>query len=264
MPEDPKKALVLSERALDLDPSYAIAHANAAMCHHSIFLRGGLHEENRLASIRHAQAAITYGQDGAMALTLGGFFGIDGHDRQAAFAAFDSALAFSPSSAFTYMFGSGILAWGGEAERAIDWAERALRLSPFDPCGFVSCHSLALGHFHSGAFEAAAAAARSAIQFNPHFSTSYMLLATPLAMLGRESEARAAASRLMELQPEFRFGRHFAGVDCDPSLAEGLGAALRRIGLPERPSPSSSAALAPSWPQHRNLQGTVRRRSKVA
>ena len=29
-------------------PTYALAHANAAMCHHCLFLRAGLQEENRL------------------------------------------------------------------------------------------------------------------------------------------------------------------------------------------------------------------------
>jgi hypothetical protein len=31
------------------------------------------------------------------------------------------------------MLGSVIFAWAGEVERAIEWAERGLRLSPFDP-----------------------------------------------------------------------------------------------------------------------------------
>ena len=110
------------ERALALDPTYALAHAYAAQCHHSLFLRGGLHEENRLASIRHAEAAIAHGQDDALALSFAGFvIGMDKHDRAAAFAAFEAALAVSPSSAVTYIQGSVILALGGEAERAFEW-----------------------------------------------------------------------------------------------------------------------------------------------
>ena len=45
-----------------------------------------------------------YGQDDALALTFAGFsIGMDGHDRAAAFAAFEAALAVSPSSALTYI-----------------------------------------------------------------------------------------------------------------------------------------------------------------
>ncbi len=68
MPAPSIKALARLERALALDPAYALAHAYAAECHHSIFLRGGLHDQERTASIRHAEAAIAHGQDDALAL----------------------------------------------------------------------------------------------------------------------------------------------------------------------------------------------------
>jgi TolB-like protein/tetratricopeptide (TPR) repeat protein len=234
MPECATKALPLLERALALDPIYAPAHAFAAMCHHCLFLRAGLHEESRAASIRHAQAAILHGQDDALALTFAGFsIGMDGHDRAAAFAAFEAALAVSPSSALTYILGSVILAFAGEAERAIEWGERGMRLSPFDPWAFSAYHALTLAHFHRGRYEAAADAAHKSVQSNPAFSFSYMLLAAPLAKLGRLEEAKAAAARVLELQPAFRYSRQFSGVDCAPALAASLSEALRAIGLPE-------------------------------
>ena len=118
MPMQVKQALVHLERSLALLPTYALAHASAAMCHHCLYLRTGLKEENRLASLAHAQAAMIYGQDDARALTYAGFsIGMDGHDRVAAFAAFQSALALSASSALTYILGSVVLGWGAEADR---------------------------------------------------------------------------------------------------------------------------------------------------
>ncbi len=234
MPERVTKALVLLERALALDPTYALAHAFAAMCHHCLFLRAGLHEESRSASIRHAQAAIVHGQDDALALTFAGFsIGMDGHDHAAAFAALEAALAVSPSSALTYIVGGVILGWAGEAERAIEWGERAMRLSPFDPWAWSAFHSLTLGYFHLGRYEEAAKAAHNAVHFNPGHSISHMLLAAALAKLGRLEEAKAAAARVLELQPAFRYSRQFAGVDCAPMLAASLGDALRIAGLPE-------------------------------
>jgi TolB-like protein len=234
MPERVTKALPLLERALALDPTYALAHAFAAICHHCLFLRAGLHEESRAASIRHAQAAIVHGQDDALALTFAGFsIGMDGHDRAAAFAAFEAALAVSPSSALTYILGSVILAFAGEAERAIEWGEQGMRLSPFDPWAFSAYHALTLAHFHRGRYEAAADAAHKSVQSNPAFSFSYMLLAAPLAKLGRLEEAKAAAARVLELQPAFRYSRQFAGVDCAPALSASLSEALNAIGLPE-------------------------------
>jgi TolB-like protein/Tfp pilus assembly protein PilF len=234
MPARVTNALVLLERALALDPAYALAHAFAAMCHHCLFLRAGLLEESRAASIHHAQAAILHGQDDALALTFAGFsIGMDGHDHDAGFAALEAALAFSPSSAITYNVGGVMFGWAGEAERAIEWGERAMRLSPFDPWAWSAFHAFALGHFHRGRYEEAARAARKAVQLNPGHSISHMLLVAPLAKLGRMKEAEAAAARVLELQPGFRYSRQFSGVDCAPALAAALGEALRSAGLPE-------------------------------
>jgi TolB-like protein/Tfp pilus assembly protein PilF len=234
MPDRVSKALVLLERALALDPSYALAHACAAMCHHSLFLRAGLLEDNRAASIRHARAAIVHGQDDALALTFAGFsIGMDGHDHEAAFTTLEAALAVSPSSAMTYIVGGVMFGWAGEAERAIEWGERGLRLSPFDPWAWSAFHAVTLGHFHRGRYQEAARAAHKAVQLHPGHSISHMLLVASLARLGRLGEAKAAAARVLELQPAFRYGRQFAGVNCAPALAASLGEALRAVGLPE-------------------------------
>ena len=88
-------------------------------------------------------------------------------------------------------------------------------------------------YFQCGRYEEAANAAYKAVQSNPGHSISYMLLAAPLAKLGRLEEAKAAATRVLELQPGFRYCRQFSGVDCAPALAAALGEALRTAGLPE-------------------------------
>ena len=234
MPEQVTRALTLLERSIALEPNYALAHGNAAMCHHCLFLRAGLQEANRAASIHHARSAIAYGQDDALALTWAGFsIGMDGHDRPAAFVALEAALAISPSSALTYILGSVILGWGGEAERAIEWSERGMRLSPFDSWTWAAFDAQAMSHLLRGRYEEACRAAYKSVQANPVHSITYVELAAALAKLGRLDEARAAAARVLELQPAFRYGRQFAGVHCDPVLAEILGGALRDAGLPE-------------------------------
>jgi TolB-like protein len=234
MPVQVTKALVLLGRALALEPTYALAHANAAMCHHCLFLRNGLHEENRSASVRHAEAAIAHGRDDARAMTLAGFsIGMDGHDRTAAFIALEAALAISPSSALTYILGSVILAWGGEAERAIEWSERGMRLSPLDPWAFAAYDAQAMGHFRLGRYDKAAHAAYKSVHANPAHSITYVQLTAALAKLGRLEEAKAAASKVLELHPTFRYSRQFAGVDCAPALAASMAEALRMVGLPE-------------------------------
>ena len=228
------KALALLDRALALDPTYALAHAYAAETHHTLFFRGGFHEASRTASIRHAEAAIAHGQDDALALAFAGFvIGMDKADRAAAFAAFDASLAVSPSLAVTYILGGVILSFSGESERAIEWADRGLRLSPFDPWRSSAFVAVSAAHFKLGQYEEAMAAGRKAVQSAPGFVMCYVVLAAAMVRLGRLEEAKAAAARVMELQPGFRSGQFFSASGWAPALASVMGEAFHEAGLPD-------------------------------
>jgi adenylate cyclase len=234
MPEGALKALPLLERALALEPDYAVAHGQAAVCHEFLYVRNGRREENRLAAIRHGRAAIALGPDDAAALTYGGIaIGMVEHDRALAQEAFEAALAISPSASWAYLWGSLILGWGGQAEQAIEWGERGIRLSPFDPWISAALHGIFLGHFLRERYGEAATAARRAIRAKPGFSISHMMSAAALARLGRLDEAKAAAQRVLALQPNFSSSAQCEAVGAVPELAKPFLEALRMAGLPE-------------------------------
>jgi TolB-like protein/class 3 adenylate cyclase len=233
MPDDATQALPLLERALEMQPNYGLASGFAAWCHEILFARAGGREENRLGAIGHAHAAIAHGRDDALALSLGGFvMGLVAHDRDAARQAFEAALALSPSCALTYIFGSVVMVLAGDADRGIEWGERALRLSPFDPLSYAPWHSITLAHFQRGEYERAAEAARKVFQANPYWSFAHMLLAATQAKLGRLDAAKTAAARVLELQPGYTISGFCAAVDIHPSLAVPLSEALSAAGLP--------------------------------
>ena len=73
MPDEAAKAISLLGRALEFEPEYARAHAYLSWCHEILFVRAGFREENRIAAIRHAEAAIAHGREDATALALGAF-----------------------------------------------------------------------------------------------------------------------------------------------------------------------------------------------
>ena len=234
MPDGAAKALTLLESALEKEPDYALAHGFAAWCHEIVFARGGGAEENRQGAIRHAHGAIAHGRDDAIALSLGGFaMGMVAHDRGAARQAFEAALAISPSCALIYILGSVVLVLSGDADRGIEWGERAVRLSPFDPISYGPFFSITLGRLARGDYEAAAEAAHKVFQANPYWSSAYFLLAATHAKLGRLKAARSAAARVLELQPGFTISGTCAAFDIHPSIAEPLSEALSMAGLPE-------------------------------
>ncbi|MHC2621652.1 adenylate cyclase [Bradyrhizobium huanghuaihaiense] len=234
MPEGASQAVPLLARALELEPNYALAHGQTAFCNEILYLRAGRREENRAAAIQHAHTAVALGPDDAPALVYAAIaIGLVEHNRMLALETFEAALAISPSAAWAYSWGALILGWGGEAERAIEWGERGIRLSPLDPWITAALHGICMGHFLRGRYEEAAAAAQRAIRSKPGFSVSHMFLAAALAKLGRMQDANAAAERVMQLQPNFSSNGQCSAIGCVPVLAAPLIEAMRASGLPD-------------------------------
>ncbi len=235
MPQDADKALTLLEQAIELEPDYAAAHAIIAWCQEQRYLRGGLHAEAKEAALRHARTAIAVGGDDAAALATSGFVvAVVDSDFETATAAFDRSFALSSSSALALGFSSIVRAWKGDDAMAVDQAERAIRLSPFDPLVYLPYVGLAYAHFAARRFEEAAAAAGRASQSNPRFSMPYVLHAAALADLGRDEEARTVVQRLREIEPDLTVATAIRSARyADPDKNAELGEALRRTGLPE-------------------------------
>lgn len=235
MPQDADGALTLLNRAIELEPDYAAAHAMIAWCHEQRYLRGGLHEEVKQAALQHARTAIAVGGDDAAALATAGFvIAVIEYDYDTATLAFDRSFALSSSSALAFGFSSIVRAWKGDDATAVDQAERAIRLSPFDPLLYLPYVGLAYAHFAAGRFEEAAAAAGKARQSNPKFSMPYVLHAAALANLGRGEEARVVADRLREVEPDLTVSTAIRSARfANPDKNAELGDALLRAGLPE-------------------------------
>jgi adenylate cyclase len=236
MPEDADKALPLLGRAIELEPDYAAAHAIIAWCHEARYLRGGMQEETRLAALRHARQAIASGSDDAAALATGGFvIAVCGHDYETALSAFDRALALSNSCAFALGFSSIVHAWKGDSATAVEQANHALRVSPFDALIYLPYVGLAYAHFAAGRFEDTIAATSLANQSNPRFSVPLILQGAALGCLGRGEDAKTVVQQLLELHPGITIASAILSARyVNPEDIAALAAGLQRAGLPER------------------------------
>jgi tetratricopeptide (TPR) repeat protein len=221
--------------ALKLDPNYAIAHAYMALGHENCFLRGGFDEADRVAGVRHARLALSQGSDDPMALSMAGFVMMMlGHDAAAASASIARALALNASCTFALYHGALVHAYSGTTALAEEYANRALRLSPFDPQSYLAYLALGAVHFRERRYDEAALLLGKAAQANPGFSIGHARLAAALAMAGRTAEAKAAASQTLELDPGFRIGRLTSALRfMPPELLEGYAEGGRRAGLPD-------------------------------
>lgn len=234
MPHGSAPAIPLLEKALQLEPEYPFAHAALAWCLHVRFGRGGLREEDRRAAIEHARAAVAGASDDATTIAIAGFvIWFDQHDVAAAFDLFDRALAISHSNVVALCMSAVALAWTGRSELAIERAERALVLSPFDSMKYLSYQALSGGHFHLGRYAEAYASALRAVESNRGFSVPYAYLTAALVRLGRNEEARAAAQSLLERDPNFTIGGFSVIVGVNPEVFSEFAEAWRKAGLAE-------------------------------
>ena len=154
-------------------------------------------------------------------------------EHKLALGAIERALSFNPSSATALNKGAEIAAASGNLAVATAYANRALRLSPFDPLAF-SAH-LALGHVAilEARYEDAASLYASAVQANPRFSTLYFIRAAALALAGRAEEARPIAEQGLELEPDVRVSELFDHCLFHRGLMSKLMEGARLLGLPE-------------------------------
>jgi adenylate cyclase len=234
MPKDAAMAIPLLEHALKLEPNYGAAHSFLGWCLHHRFARGGLRQEDRIAAIHHARAAIAHGNDDATALAIAAFvIALDEHDTTTALKVFDHALELSSSNVFALNSSAIILAWMGKTDLAIERAQQALRLSPFDSLNWRSNHALAIAYFHIQRYGDAADAARSVIDVNPGFSLTRAVLTAALMRLGRVDEAKAAAQAVLELEPSFTIRGATLESKLEPAVFKPFADAWREIGLPE-------------------------------
>jgi TolB-like protein len=232
MPKDAEIAIPLLENAVQLQPDYGAAYAFLGWCYYHRFVRGG-RQEDRIAAIQHARAAIAHGSDDATALAVAAHvITYLEHDAVMALKLFDRALELSNSNVFALSLSAIALAWMGKADLAMERAERAIRLNPFDPWNFRSHHALAIACFSRRRYQDAVKAAQNAVNCNPHFGPARGVLAAALWRVGRATEAKAAGRAMLECEPSFTT-RAFSAVQLEPAVFVPFAEAWRELGWPE-------------------------------
>jgi tetratricopeptide (TPR) repeat protein len=192
------QALGLLEQAIAIDPHYGPALAQAAFCHLQLVRDGWVDEPetSRRKAIDLARQALQVAENDPgivanAAVVLARF----GEDIGAMVGLVDRALALNPSFA-RGRYVSGLLRlWAGEPDLAIEHIETSLRLSPRERIG-QPLTTIGGAYFFKHQFDEAEAKLLLAIQDNPGFSTSYHILASCYAHMGRLDDARAIVARL--------------------------------------------------------------------
>jgi adenylate cyclase len=151
-------------------------------------------------------------------------------DQEAASNAVQRALALNPSCAVALYLAAQIHSFVGRSRTAVEYANRALRLSPFDLLAYEAYLAQGQAAIQDCQYDAAALHYAKAVQNNPGNGTNHLMYAIALALVGRVGEAGAAVKRGSELEPRFRAGWFYSFMTRE--LADRLVEGARLLALP--------------------------------
>jgi TolB-like protein len=222
-------ALELLSQALANDPKFVEAHGLAAWCYIQRIWAESAQSKTDLASAhKHAEAVMSLTTDDASTLAFAAnAYARATQDYQTAIQMIEHALANNPSSAHAHAVGAVVNAWAERYDIAVEFAERALRLSPFDPARHLAFAALARSRLFQGNPSLALAAARRAVQASPGHLPSHGYMIISLVRLGLTGELSTTVERLLANVPRASLSQFAAHVVFRPFMKE-----LSAAGLP--------------------------------
>jgi adenylate cyclase len=230
------RAIRLARRATEMDPRYAQAYAYIASWLQLRKIYGWMENEAEEIEegIRLAYLAVQLQPNDPTVLTQAAFaLAHLNHDLVTAIPWFDRAIALNPNSAMAFGRGAVVRNFAGEYAIAANHADRAIRLSPFDPFMFAFSMARGISHFFRRELADAIAWLRKAAQENPQHTPTFFCLASALAHSGQLDDARAAMSRVMDMRPMSSVTWHRQRRPYPDDDYEYLLDGARRAGLPE-------------------------------
>ena len=228
------ECLQLAHRALDLDPRSVFAAVLAAHAHlNNVALGFAIDPQfDRNEAVRLVRLALSLDENDDRALRVAGFLAafLDG-DYETAIDFIERAVASNPNEPNTWRDRGWIYKIAGWYEEAIQSFEHGVRLSPLDPRLHNNLAGIGVTLIELRRFDEAVAVSKKALRQNSSDGVASRGLASALAHLGRDIEAREAAARLLEVDPAFTISGWIArgGQSNARLLIEGL----RKAGLPE-------------------------------
>ena len=230
-------AIECLNRALKIDPSYAPAMALAAYCYAERRYQGwGKDSAAEVEEGRRLDArALELGKDDGNVLWMVAFatWHLDTNTQRAKELAYQS-LQINPNSAVALAMAAWLEAISDNGAKGLELFQRADRLSPGDPRGWIIAGGMGVAHFVLQQFEETIACSRRALLHNPRFVPALRYQAASLALLGQIDKASAVIQDMLRIEPQLTLSTLQArNVFMTESVWQRYAEGLRLAGLPE-------------------------------
>jgi adenylate cyclase len=230
-PQDNAEALRLLDTAIALDPDYASAYAWKACTLGQAIALGcsGDPEELIARDLEAVQKGLSLDENDIECHRILCEFGMARAQWEDARRHHDKAFALNPNDPRIIAQRGELLTKLGQAEEGVAWVEKAVRLDPL--AADSRAHLLGRALFGAGRYADALAAFKRIASPRPDHLAD---LAGCYARLGRSEDARACATRVLEVQPDFSVGGYVERrALSEASDRDQLRDALVDAGLPE-------------------------------
>jgi adenylate cyclase len=235
--ESIREAIVMLRRALSINPSFAPAAAMIGSCrmHQRAHHLAPVSDAEIAEAVRLARGAIEASKDDPDTLWMAGWtLALLGGERDAGANVIDRALKLNPSSAQAWMARGLVSIFQNRPDRAIEAAERAIRLSPLDPWGARAfTYLLAAAHLAAGRYEQAIEWADRSLAAQPGYRPALRTKVICCVYLDRIDEARDWLARLLEVEPGLTIAQVKSSLPYQTELLNRYVDGLRKAGLPE-------------------------------
>ena len=236
--ESTPDALACLDRALAIDPTYAPALAMAAYCHALRHFQGWVapDDTHEAEGERLAWRAVELAPGDAQVLWMAAFaiWNLSPNRREAAPELFARSLQINPNSVMALTLGGWIEIMRGSQGEGRSMIERAQRLSPRDPRGWLTSGAMAIAAIADDNYPEGLRWAEKALTQNRRFAVALRVLIVALVKLGQRDRATQVARELLQVEPELTISGFFKRIPFPrEAMAATYAEALRAAGVPE-------------------------------
>jgi len=228
-----EEALTLLERAIRLDPDYALAKALFAYVVAVRDAGGWSTAEENTKATSLAREAVHSNRDDPDTLRFAAHaLSHIAHDYELALSTIARAIRLNPNSAQALVNAGWVHLHAGVYEPALGYFEQAIRLSPLDQEMGIMLWGAGAACLVQGRNDDGLGFMRDAARQMPNYAPIYRWLAFAWVCVDRINEGRDAMARVLELDPAFRIAK-ISTPFRDPTITENMRTAYRVLGIRE-------------------------------
>jgi len=222
----------LLQRAIDLDPKFAPAHAFLAVAHALAYVNqwSELPPKSLEEAARSATQAVALDDRYPYAHWAMGVVNLYLRRLDVAIREAECAIALAPNLVEGHESLGNALHYAGRPDEALVCFERAMALNPYYPDIFLHFHAQAM--FQLGRYEEAVVVLKRRLVRNPFTDISRVLLAASYGHLGRFAEARGEWEEVFRINPDYSLEHRRKVLPYkNPADFERIVDGLRKAGL---------------------------------